>query len=137
MAETRRDQSASLGQFDFDLTREPAAVTGQLEYESTFTAPTEWVPYVYSADDLRQTATPRGFSIAAIVFGIVGLLLSLVSVWGGPFAFVAVVLGLFARSREQLVRGLWGYGLALGLVGLALTGIWISVVSDGLAALQL
>ncbi|GAB3121628.1 hypothetical protein [Glaciibacter psychrotolerans] len=135
MTDTRGEQTESNGSFQFDLTRDPAPITGQIEYDSTVTAPTEWVPYVYASENARLRPAPRAFSIAALVCGTLGLLLGLFGVWGGPLAFIAVMLGLLARNREPLARPRWGYGVATGLIGLAFTGLWIAVVSKGMSAL--
>ena len=131
----RHGQPVGVGDYLGDLTREPAPLTGQLEYESTFTAPTEWVPYVYTDAEIQTIASRRGMSVAALVCGSAGLLLSLFGVWGAPFSFAAILFALMARSMERLATPRWGYSLALGLTGLVFVGIWIAVISGGLATL--
>jgi hypothetical protein len=134
MEGARHGRPADAGGYLGDFTREPAAVTGQLDYESTFTAPTEWVPYVYTDAELQTIESRRGVSVAALVTGALGLVVSLFGVWGAPFSFVAIILALWARSTERLATPRWGYGLGLGLTGLVFVGIWIAIITAGMAS---
>ncbi len=127
-------QTAVADELIGDLTREPAPITGQLEYESTFTAPTEWVPYVYTDAEIETIAARRGISVTALVCASVGLVLSVFGVWGAPLSFAALVFALMARSMERLATPRWGYSLALALTGLVFVGIWIAIISTGLSA---
>jgi hypothetical protein len=135
MEGARHGQPAGSGEYLSELTREPAPITGQLDYESTFTAPTEWVPYVYTDAELQTIESRRGMSVTALVCGSLGLTLSLFGVWGAPFSFIAIVFGLMARSMERLATPRWGYGVALGLAGLVIVGIWIAIISAEMNAL--
>lgn len=130
----RHGQPPEVSDYVGDLTREPAPVTGQLAYESTFTAPTEWVPYVYTDAELHTIESRRRVSVAALVCGSAGLVLAVFGVWGAPLSFLAIVLALWARSTERLATPRWGYGLALGLVGLVFVGIWIAIISAAMKA---
>lgn len=132
----RHGQPAAVGEFAGDLTREPAPITGQLDYESTFTAPTEWVPYVYTDAELHTIESRRRVSVAALVCGSIGLVLAVFGVWGAPFSFLAIVFALWARSTERLAAPRWGYGLALGLTGLVFVGIWIAIISAAMKTLS-
>ena len=127
-------QTAVADELIGDLTREPAPITGQLEYESTFTAPTEWVPYVYTDAEIETIAARRGISVTALVCASAGLVLSVFGVWGAPLSFAALVFALMARSMERLATPRWGYSLALALTGLVFVGIWIAIISTGLSA---
>jgi hypothetical protein len=114
------------------LTRPPAA--GELAYESTITAPTEWVPYVYTTAEIRTHAARRGLGITAVVFGALGVLAGIFMIWGVPLSLAAVVLALVARFVERRAGGLWIIGLVSGLVGLLLGVFWLIVITDLLPA---
>ncbi|GAA3884640.1 hypothetical protein GCM10022381_28520 [Leifsonia kafniensis] len=131
----RHGQQPGAGASVGDFTREPAAITGQLDYESTFTAPTEWVPYVYTDAELQTIESRRGVSVAALVCGSAGLVIAIFGVWGAPLSFLAIVLALWARSTERLATPRWGYSLALGLTGLVFVGIWIAIISAAMDSL--
>ncbi len=64
--------------------------------------------------------------IAALVLGIIGLLLSFIPFFGMyalPLTVLAVLLGGF--GMRKLPRGLATAGLVLGLLGTALGGYWV------------
>jgi hypothetical protein len=107
------------------LTRPPVA--GELAYESTITAPTEWVPYVYTTAEIQTHAARRGVSIAAIVCGAIGVLAGIFVIWGAPLSLAAIVLALVARVVENRAGGLWLIGLASGILGLAMAVLWFIV----------
>jgi hypothetical protein len=109
------------------LTRPPAA--GELSYDSTITAPTEWVPYVYTTAEIQIHAAKRGIGVAAVICGAVSVLSGIFLVWGAPLALAAVVLALVSRAVESRKSGLWLSGLGLGLVGLGLATVWILVIT--------
>jgi len=115
-----------------NLTRPRGPDVGELDYESTVTAPTEWVPYVYTDTELRSREGGRGLSIASIVFGLAGLLGALFGVWGAPLSLAAVVLAVMAQRSERLGGALWVWGMAAGLGGLAIVIVWIVIVSQAL-----
>ena len=120
------------GDFRLDLTRPRGTVDGELDYESTVTAPTEWVPYVYTDTELQSREGGRGLSVAALTFGLAGLLVALFGVWGAPLSLAAVVLAIMARRSERLGGALWVWGLVSGLAGLAIVIGWCVIISQAL-----
>lgn len=114
------------------LTRPPDA--GELDYESTVTAPTEWVPYVYTTAEIKTHTARRGLSVTSVVFGMLGVIAGIFMIWGVPLSLAAVVLALTARVVERRAGGLWLIGLASGLVGILLGVVWFVVITDLLPA---
>jgi hypothetical protein len=114
------------------LTRPPAA--GELAYESTVTAPTEWVPYVYTTAEIKTHPVRRGLSIASVVCGVLGMLAGIFVVWGAPFSVAAVVLAVVARFIEPRAGGLWIMGLLSGILGVAMAVLWVVVITQLLPA---
>jgi hypothetical protein len=114
------------------LTRPPVA--GELAYESTVTAPTEWVPYVYTTAEIQTHPARRGLSIAAVVCGALGVLAGIFVIWGAPLSLAAVVLALVARSVERRAGGLWLIGLFSGIFGLMMAALWFVVITQILPA---
>ena len=110
------------------LTRPPVA--GELAYESTITAPTEWVPYVYTTAEIQTHPIRRGLSVAAVVCGSLSVLAGIFVVWAVPLAVAAVVLALVARFVERRSGGLWILGLVTGLVGILLGVVWFVVITQ-------
>ena len=119
-------------EFRFDLTRPSAPVEGELDYASTVTAPTEWVPYVYTDSELSAQTGRGGLSIAALVFGLLGLGIAVFGVWGAALSLAAVVLAVMARITERRSGALWAYGLGTGLAGLILAVAWVLIVMQAL-----
>lgn len=78
------------------------------------------VPGPYTAAPTSQQQT---LGILALVFGIVGVLLSFVG-WGLVFALAAVILGHLALKREPAARGMAITGLVTGYAGLAISVVW-------------
>jgi len=113
-----------------DLTRPATAPEGQLAWESTMTAPTDWVPYAYSDAQIKTVTSRRGFSIASFACGLLGLLLAIFGVWGATVSLAAVILSLVARAAEPGAKTLWAYGLATGIAGLVIVVGWISYISQ-------
>ncbi len=113
--------------FALDLTRRPPSgpADSQLAWESTVTAPTEWVPYAYTTGELRLAAARRTLSTASVVVGILGLLIALFTILGAPFSLVAVVLAITATQVEPGARGRWMFGLVTGVIGLAIATLWL------------
>lgn len=62
----------------------------------------------------------QGMSIASLILGIAGVLLSLVGFGFFP-ALAAVITGHLARKRQPLSRPLWLTGLLTGYIGLAIS----------------
>jgi hypothetical protein len=110
-----------------DLTRHPAhsASEGQLPYESTVTAPTEWVPYVYTESEIRALAARKAISVTAVVFGLLGLAAGVFGIWGAPLSLMAVVLAIVGRNKEPLARVQWAWALVAGIVGVLLSIGWL------------
>lgn len=69
------------------------------------------------------SAPPQTLSILALVFGVVGLIASVVAV-GLVFALAAVILGHLALKREPAARGMALAGLATGYAGIAISVVW-------------
>jgi len=103
----------------------PPAANGELPYESTVTAPTRWVPYVYSERELQAVTSRRGLATASVVFGLLGLIGGVFGIWGAPLSAIATVLALIASVRQRWAWLRWALGLATGLVGLLLTAGWV------------
>ncbi|HSP51252.1 MAG TPA: DUF4190 domain-containing protein [Cryobacterium sp.] len=116
--------------FRVDLTRRPAPASGELDYASTVTAPTEWVPYVYTDSELNAQASRSGLSIASLVFGLLGLLIAIFGVWGAALSLAAVVLSVMARLTERRAGTVWIYGLVTGLAGVVLAVGWVLIVTQ-------
>lgn len=116
--------------FRLDLTRPPVQVEGELAWESTMTAPTEWVPRVYTDDEIHTVVNRRGFSIASFVCGLLGLLLGIFGIWGATFALAAVILALVGRSLECRAKTWWVSGLVAGVAGLAIAVGWIVYITQ-------
>jgi hypothetical protein len=111
----------------FDITRPPAAApdNGQLAWESTVTAPTEWVPHVPTDAELQRLASRRALSVSSLVAGATSLLVALFTIWAVPLSLAAVVLALRARQVEGRARVFWLSGLVTGIAGLVMAGIWL------------
>ena len=116
----------------FELTR-PPEVTGELDYASTVTAPTEWVPYVYTESELRALARRRAISVASLWFGAVGLAGAVFVVWTAPLSLAAVVLAIWASRTERPAVSIWAWGLGTGLAGLVIAAGWIVLISQGIS----
>jgi hypothetical protein len=99
--------------------------SGELPYESTVTAPTRWVPHVYTEGELRAVTNRRALATASVVFGLLGLAGSVFGVWGAPLSAIAVVLALIARATQRWAWLRWGAGLATGVTGLLLAAGWV------------
>jgi hypothetical protein len=121
------ESSALADEFGVDLTRRPAtpANDGQLPYESTVTAPTEWVPYVYTESEIRALTARKAVSMTAVVFGLLGLVAGVFGVWGAPLSLMAVVLAFVGRNKEPLARVQWAWALVAGVVGLLICIGWM------------
>jgi hypothetical protein len=121
------ESSPLADEFGVDPTRrpQPPAADGQLPYDSTITAPTEWVPYVYTESEIRALAARRAVSITALVFALVGLAAAVFGVWGAPLSLMAVMLAFVGRNKEPLAPVVWGWALVAGVVGLLITAGWM------------
>jgi hypothetical protein len=121
------ESSPLADEFGVDLTHrpQPPATDGQLPYESTVTAPTEWVPYVYTESEMRALAARRAVSVTALVVALLGLAVAVFGVWGAPLSLMAVILAFVGRNKEPLARVVWGWALVAGIVGLLITVGWM------------
>ncbi|MET0955962.1 MAG: hypothetical protein ABWY68_08400, partial [Cryobacterium sp.] len=109
-------------------------VAGELAYESTITAPTEWVPDVYTTAEIQTHAARRGLSIAAAAFGLLGVVAGIFMIWGVPLSLAAVVLAVVARFVERRAGGIWIIGLVSGIVGILMGVLWFVVNTELLPA---
>lgn len=130
MSGQHRDPISPADEYRADLTRPPAPAEGQLAYESTITAPTEWVPYVYTEAEVRGVDVRRRRSIASLVCGLAGLLVGVIGVWGMPLSLAAVLLAVVAWHTERRARSISVYGVVTGLVGLVIGVGWIIFVTQ-------
>ena len=112
-----------------DYTRAPAPPGSQLEWASTVTAPTEFVPYTYTEAELQRIAGRRRLSIASVICGLAGLALGVIGVFGLPISLVAITLALIARATESRARTVWLCGLVGGLIGVVLAAGWFVYIS--------
>jgi len=92
--------------------------------------------YQPPAGDAQNPAQPRnGFGIAALVLGLLALLLSWTIIGGIIFGTLALIFGLLGRARakrgEATNGGLSIAGVVLGIVGL-LIGIGLVVLGVSL-----
>ncbi|SEM90730.1 hypothetical protein E3O25_09975 [Cryobacterium sp. TMT1-3] len=117
--------SAQLG-----YTRAPAPPGSQLDWASTVTAPTEFVPYTYNEAEVARITGRRRLSLASVVCGLGGVVLGVIGVFGLPIALSAITLALIARSTEHRARTLWLSGLVSGLVGVLLAAGWVVYISQ-------
>lgn len=122
----QHDDAAAQRQY----TRPPAPPGSQLNWESTVTAPTEFVPYSYTEAEMARITGRRKLSIAALICGLVSLALGVIGVFGLPIALMAITLALIARTTENRARTLWLSGLLSGLVGVLLAVGWFVYISQ-------
>ncbi|SDM82966.1 hypothetical protein SAMN05216368_102339 [Cryobacterium flavum] len=111
-------------------TRPPEPPGSQLDWASTVTAPTEFVPYSYTEAEVQRITGRRRLAVSSVVCGLLGLALGVVGVFGLPIALIAITLALIARTTENRARTLWRSGLVSGLVGVLLAAGWIVYISQ-------
>ncbi|KFF58986.1 hypothetical protein JF66_14505 [Cryobacterium sp. MLB-32] len=128
MSGAHRDAEATTDAFRFDSP--PRRSDGQLAWESTITAPTEWVPYVYTDAEVHTLTTRRRISVASLVCGGLGLLVGIFGVWGIVLSLAGVILAVVARNTEHRAMALWASGLVAGLAGVALGVGWFIYVTQ-------
>jgi hypothetical protein len=76
--------------------------------------------------------------VAALVIGIIGLIVSIIPFFGMyalPLTGLAIILGFFGMKKAQ-GKGLATAGLVLGIIGSALGGWWIHATHVAQAELQ-
>ena len=137
MSGAHRDAEATTD--DVRLVSPPARLDqgrsdGELAWESTVTAPTEWVPYVYTDAEVHSHTTRRRISVASLVCGGLGLLIGIFGVWGVFLSLAGVILAVLARTTERRAKVLWASGLVAGLAGVALGIGWFVLVAQKLLA---
>ncbi|MBG6213094.1 MAG: hypothetical protein LH475_13615 [Cryobacterium sp.] len=132
MTPPHRDSDTSA---HLDHTRAPAPPGSQLDWESTVTAPTEFVPYTYTEAEVARITSRRRLSVASVICGLFGLALGVIGVFGLPIALIAITLALIARTTENRARTLWRSGLVSGLVGVLLAAGWVVYISQTLLPL--
>jgi len=132
MSGAHRDADATTDEFRIDHTRAPAPPGGELAWESTITAPTEWVPYVYTDAEVHTLTTRRRVSVGSLVCGALGLLIGIFGVWGVFLSLAGVILAFLARNTEHRAKALWGSGLVMGIAGVALGVGWFVFVAQTL-----
>lgn len=92
---------------------------------------TDLTPAAPSAEN--EPGMPTGLSIASLVTGISGAVLTLGGLGFLP-SLAAVITGHLARTRNPEARAFWIAGLVLGYVGLALSVLIVIVVIVASAA---
>ncbi|MBB5639590.1 hypothetical protein [Cryobacterium roopkundense] len=130
MSGAHRDAEATTDEFRIDHTRPPSPPGSELAWESTITAPTEWVPYVYTDAEVHTLTTRRRISVASLTCGGLGLLIGIFGVWGVFLSLAGVILALIARNTEHRARLFWASGLVTGLAGVALGVGWFVIVTQ-------
>lgn len=88
-------------------------------------AQSEPVPEFAWAPPTPRRAVPLGGWALAVA--IVGLVVSLVVGWGFPVGIIAIITAIAALRRPGDRRGAAGWALALGILSLVYSGIWIAV----------
>lgn len=92
-------------------------------------------PYGYGAVPLNH---PQ--SNTAVIFGIVGIALAFFCVIGGFLGIPGIVIGRRVRAEIDAEPGRWGgrsqaqAGIVTGIVGLAVTGLYVAVLIIAVAA---
>ena len=92
-------------------------------------------PPLYAQAGGMAPSPAKGYSVAALVLGIIGILCCCSYVIGGTCAVLALVFALLSRKSLGRFNGLALAGLILAIIGLAL--LVSSIVSDILFADQL
>ena len=94
-----------------------------------YTTPTYTSP-AYTTPGAYAPARPQGLSIASLICGIAGVVLSFGGLGLLP-SIAGIVTGHLARKRQPWARGLWLTGMITGYVGLAISiiaGIIIIII---------
>jgi len=76
---------------------------------------------------------PRGLSIASMICGIAGVVLSLLSIGFLP-GLAAVILGHIAAKKQPSAKAFWLTGIVTGYVAIAIGLIFLAFVIIGLAS---
>ena len=86
---------------------QPARVAQPAPAAAPYAAPAPLVP-----------GAPKGLAVAALITGVLGLIMSLFGV-GFLVAVAAIVLGHLAAKRQRHAKAFWLIGLITGYLGLA------------------
>lgn len=77
---------------------------------------------------MEQQNGGKGLSIAAMVLGIVSVVLSCIWYVSIPCAILAIIFGIIGKKRDG--RGMAITGLVLGIVAIALYGLLVAGVAS-------
>lgn len=75
-------------------------------------------------------APPRGFAAGALIFAILGLVVSLFVGWGFPLGMVAIALAIVALRRPFESRGLAVWAIMLGAVSIVYSIGWLAYAAS-------
>ncbi|MEG0806538.1 MAG: hypothetical protein RR364_08780 [Lachnospiraceae bacterium] len=75
----------------------------------------------YQPNEINVEVKDSNLETAAIILGIIGVILSCFYLIGLPCSALSILLALLARGRDVKVLGRNRIGLVLGIVGLILT----------------
>lgn len=78
----------------------------------------------YNPYATAQQGPTQGLSIAALICGAVGLLMSFFA-WGFLPALAGVILGHIAQKRQPWAKGFWLTGMITGYVGILISVLWL------------
>jgi hypothetical protein len=78
-------------------------------------------PYGYAYATVQP---PRGLSIASMILGICGLVVSFLGALGLFPSIAAIITGHIAQKRQPYARGNWIAGLVCGYIGLVVALVW-------------
>jgi thiol:disulfide interchange protein len=105
------------------VTPPPAAAERPNPYAPAATAPTVAAAAPANPYSTMPAGPSSTLSVLALVFGVLGLVLSLMA-FGLLPAIAAVVLGHIALKREPHARGMGIAGLVTGYVGIGVSLLW-------------
>lgn len=104
---------------------------GAIVTDPQYTPPPS-TPYTAGAPQTQK----KTLSLLALIFGIVGIVLSLLlGLFGVPFDIAAIVLGFLGRSREN-AKGQALTGIVLGFVGILVAIVSVILAFVLIAATQ-
>lgn len=105
----------------------PAAAAPSAPYGAQPTDPYAQQAYgqqPYNPYATAQQGPTQGLSIAALICGAVGLLMSFFA-WGFLPALAGVILGHIAQKRQPWAKGFWLTGMITGYVGILISVLWL------------
>jgi hypothetical protein len=104
---------------------QPAAPPGYYAPAAPPTFQAQSVPGAYPSQYAYAPVPPKGLSIASMVLGIIGVLLSFSYGLGLFPSIAAVITGHMARKRQLWAKGFSLAGLITGYVGIGISVAWI------------